>query len=209
MRANRSSLPFAVLILAALDRHARRLRRHLVGACARRRTRSRLVARHRVRRGAPAPRRVRPPAPDQVRTATLDPTRSASLVDDAKIVRTGTIELQVSDVPSALLGARDGDPGDGRLHRRVADTVRRRRPVATITYRIPVDRWEDALDLPARDRPATAQGRVRADRTRSRSPAPVVDLEARIRNLQAERSGAPGHLREGDASPTSSRCRPS
>src|SRR5919107_2498560 len=68
----------------------------------------------------------------------------AALVDDTKIVRTGSLEVTVADTNKALNSARDairglggyigGGPqakGDGKI-------------VATVTYRIPVARWEDA-----------------------------------------------------------------
>jgi len=37
-----------------------------------------------------------------------NPDQVGQLVDDAKIVRTGTIDLQVKDVPTALTAARNG-----------------------------------------------------------------------------------------------------
>ena len=70
-----------------------------------------------------------------------------NLVDDAKIVRTGSIELEVGDVPAALLTARDGIRAMGGYIGASQTQSPDDQPVATITYRIPVDRWEDALDL--------------------------------------------------------------
>jgi len=47
--------------------------------------------------------------PDQVPNGEgSNPDQVGQLVDDAKIVRTGTIDLQVKDVPTALTAARNG-----------------------------------------------------------------------------------------------------
>jgi hypothetical protein len=112
------------------------------------------------------------------------PDQIGDLVDDAKIVRTGTIELEVTDVPSALIAARNGIRGMGGYigasqTENVDDS-----PLATITYRVPVDRWEDALDL-LRGLTGTS-GKVLNERTEAvEVTGAVVDLEARIRNLRS------------------------
>ncbi len=57
-------------------------------------------------------------------------------------------------------------------------------PYATITYRIPADRWEDALDLLRGLNGLTSK--VVSERTAAvEVTGQVVDLEARIRNLRA------------------------
>jgi len=107
-----------------------------------------------------------------------------NLVDDAKIVRTGTIELQVTDVASALRIARDGIRGMGGYIGASQTENIDDRPVATITYRIPVGRWEDALELLRRLAGQTTK--VVNERTEAvEVTGAVVDLEARIRNLRA------------------------
>jgi hypothetical protein len=119
------------------------------------------------------------------------PNDVGNLVDDAKIVRTGSIELQVTDVVKATLTARDGirDMG-GYVGASETSTVDDR-PVATITYRIPVDRWEDALDLL---RGLSGQStKVLSERTQAvEVTGAVVDLEARIRNLRASEAALQG-----------------
>ena len=101
--------------------------------------------------------------------------------DDARIIRTGTMQLQVKDVEAAVDRARDevvalGGYISGSRQSTVDDGV-----VATITYRIPVDRWEDAL--------AMLRGlslKVLDEQTESvEVTGQVRDLDARIRNLQA------------------------
>lgn len=126
--------------------------------------------------GAPAPSG----APD-------DGGNAVGTRDDALIIRTGSLDLEVGDVAASVRAARDavralggyvgasrtGDEGD--------------RPFAQVTYRIPSDRWEDALDaLRAIGGPGT---RVVAERTEAvEVTGQVVDLEARIRNLRASES---------------------
>jgi hypothetical protein len=105
-------------------------------------------------------------------------------VDDAKIIRTGTIDLQVSDVTVALRTARDGIRAMGGYigasqTRNEGDT-----PIASITYRIPAERWEDALDLLRGLNGLTTK--VVAEQTDAvEVTGQVVDIEARIKNLRA------------------------
>jgi Domain of unknown function (DUF4349) len=107
-----------------------------------------------------------------------------NLVDDAKIVRTGTIELQVGDVPAALLAARDGIRRMGGYIGASQTENVDDRPVATITYRVPVDRWEEALDLLRTIAgPSTKVLNERTDAVEVTGA--VVDLEARIKNLRS------------------------
>ena len=105
-------------------------------------------------------------------------------VDDAKIIRTGTIQLQVTDVPSALLTARDGIRAMGGYVGASQTENIDDQPYATITYRIPADRWEDALDLLRKLNGLTSK--VVTESTEAvEVTGQVIDLEARIRNLRA------------------------
>jgi uncharacterized protein DUF4349 len=107
-----------------------------------------------------------------------------NLVDDAKIVRTGSIDLQVKDVATAVGAARDGIRAMGGYIGASQTSTLDDRPVATITYRVPVDRWEDALDLLRGLSGQTTK--VLNERTEAiEVTGAVVDLEARIRNLRA------------------------
>ena len=119
------------------------------------------------------------------------PDGVGQLVDDAKIVRTGTLELQVTDVTAALTAARDGIRAMGGYigasqTSRVDDS-----PIASVTYRIPVDRWEDALDLL---RGLTGDGgKIVAENTNAvEVTGAIVDLEARIKNLRASEAALQG-----------------
>jgi hypothetical protein len=105
-------------------------------------------------------------------------------VDDTKIIRTGTIELEVTDVPTALVTARNGIRAMGGYIGASETQNIDDRPIATITYRIPAARWEDALDLLRGLNGLTS--RVVTEQTQSvEVTGQVIDLEARIRNLRA------------------------
>ncbi len=107
-----------------------------------------------------------------------------ALVDDAKIIRTGTIDIEVTDVPKALLAARDGIRGMGGYIGASQTANTDDRPTASVTYRIPADRWEDALDLLRGLNGLTSK--VLDERTEAiEVTGAVIDLEARIRNLRA------------------------
>ncbi len=121
-----------------------------------------------------------PAAPNEPGT----PDQVGNLIDDAKIVRTGSMELEVADVPAALLTARDGIRAMGGYIGASETQTVDDRPVARNTYRIPVDRWEDALDL-MRGIAGDAKN-VLNERTQAvEVTGAIVDLEARIRNLRA------------------------
>ncbi|MGZ8513707.1 MAG: DUF4349 domain-containing protein [Candidatus Limnocylindrales bacterium] len=104
--------------------------------------------------------------------------------DDAKIIRTGSIELRVSDVPKALRVARDGIVALGGYVGASNTANDGDQPTAEITYRIPADRWEDALDLLRGLNGLTTK--VVAEHTEAvEVTGQVIDLQARITNLQA------------------------
>jgi hypothetical protein len=124
------------------------------------------------------------PAPAASAASAAGPNDIGNLVDDAKIVRTGSIELQVKDVPKATQVARDGIRAMGGYIGASQTGTLGDDPVATITYRIPVDRWEDALDLLRGLAGQTTK--VLSEQTQAvEVTGAVVDLEARIRNLRA------------------------
>lgn len=104
--------------------------------------------------------------------------------DDAKIIRTGTMDLEVRDVPSAVRAARDAIVGLGGYVGASNTSNQGDRPTAEITYRIPADRWEAALDT-LRSLNGLTTKVVTESTAAVEVTAQVVDLEARIRNLQA------------------------
>ena len=105
-------------------------------------------------------------------------------IDDAKIIRTGTIDLEVADVPASLAAARDGIRALGGYIGASVTQSDGDTPYASVTYRIPVERWEDALDLLRTIYPAGTK--VVAEQTQAvEVTGQIVDLEARIKNLRA------------------------
>ena len=113
----------------------------------------------------------------------------AAFQDGAKIIRNGSMQLEVADVPKALASARSSILGVGGYigasqQSRTDDEV-----VATVEYRIPVDRWEDALDALRRLGTEVGEQTDSADVT-----GQIVDLDARIRNLRASESALVAYL---------------
>ena len=104
--------------------------------------------------------------------------------DDAKIIRTGTIDLEVKDVPSAIRIARDAIVGLGGYVGASNTSNYDDQPRAQITYRIPTDSWEAALDVLRTLNGQTTK--VVTEQTEAIDvTGQVIDIEARIRNLRA------------------------
>ena len=124
-----------------------------------------------------------PAAPASQGGGTLD-VGALGARDDAKIIRTGSIDLEVSDVPKALRTARDGIVALGGYVGASNTSNVGDQPSAEITYRIPADRWEDALDLLRGLNGLTTK--VVTEHTEAvEVTGQVIDLQARITNLQA------------------------
>lgn len=118
--------------------------------------------------------------------SNLEPyaTGQIAAVDDARIIRTGTMSLDVTDVPSALRTARDAIVGLGGYIGASTTSNDGDRPTADVTYRIPVARWEQALDALRGLNGLTT--RVVAEHTDALEvTSQIVDLDARILNLRA------------------------
>jgi len=104
--------------------------------------------------------------------------------DDAKIIRTGSIQIEVTDVPSALRAARDAIVAMGGYVGASNTSNTNDQPTAEITYRVPADRWEDALDV-LRDLNGLTSKVVNEQTQAVEVTGQIVDLEARIKNLRA------------------------
>ncbi len=116
---------------------------------------------------------------------------SSGAVDDAKIIRTGTMDLEVSDVAAAVKSARTAILAMGGYVGASNAGTNGDTPFAEIAYRIPADRWEDALaELRVLGGLTT---KIVSEQTQAvEVTSQVVDLEARIRNLEASEAALQG-----------------
>ena len=116
---------------------------------------------------------------------------AVSRVDDAKIIRTGSMDLEVSDVSAAVKAARSAVLAMGGYVGASNAGTNGDTPYAEISYRVPADRWEDALaELRVLGGLTT---KIVSEQTQAvEVTAQVVDLEARIRNLGASETALQG-----------------
>jgi hypothetical protein len=106
--------------------------------------------------------------------------QNSAFKDEAKIVRTGSLSLQVKELDKAVASGRDQIRTLGGYVGASRQTNNGDRSVATITYRIPSNRWEDALTG------LRALGTVLDEQTDAvEVTGQLVDLGARIDNLRA------------------------
>lgn len=112
-------------------------------------------------------------------------------VDDAKIIRTGTMSIEVSDVGAATRTARDAIVGLGGYVGASTTSNDGNQPSAEITYRIPAAKWESALDLLRGLNGLTTK--VVTEHTEAvEVTSQVIDLQARIANLRASETALQG-----------------
>ena len=106
---------------------------------------------------------------------------SLALRDDLKIVYTGALQLVVADLPQALAKGRAAVAAVGGYIGASQESNADDKSVATISYRIPADRWEEVI--------AGLRGlatEVVFEQTQATEVGgQLVDLEARLRNLRA------------------------
>ena len=112
-------------------------------------------------------------------------------VDDAKIIRTGTMAIEVSDVGNALRVARDSIVGLGGYVGASTTTNDGDKPSAEITYRIPAAKWEAALDI-LRGLNGLTKKVVTEHTEAVEVTSQVIDLQARILNLRASETALQG-----------------
>jgi Domain of unknown function (DUF4349) len=115
-------------------------------------------------------------------------TDAVAIFDDAKIVRTGSLELTVDNVANALTSARDAIRGLGGYIGASQQQRSDDQTVASVTYRIPVARWEEALDA---IRGLGTEVSEKTDATEVTGQ--IVDVAARIRNLKASETALVGY----------------
>jgi hypothetical protein len=121
------------------------------------------------------------PAPAFGDTGGGGDPNNAAFRDDAKIVRTGTMSLQVDDLASAVRAARDAVRGLNGYVAGSRQTNDGENSIAEVTYRIPSDRWDEGLDAIRK----VAKKELGEETTSVEVTGQLVDLEARIANLRA------------------------
>jgi len=105
---------------------------------------------------------------------------TAAFRDDAKIIRTGSLSLRVDDLDVAVRAGRDAIRAVGGYVGASRQANDGDNSVASIAYRIPVGRWDEAVDV------LRGLGTVLGEETDAvEVTGQIVDLEARIRNLRA------------------------
>lgn len=111
-----------------------------------------------------------------------------AVVDEAKIIRTGSVQVTVEDVAKAVATAHDAIRAMGGYVGASQQDGTKEKTVATITYRVPAARWDDALTA------VRALGTVIGEKTNATEvTGQLVDLDARIRNLKASETALVGY----------------
>jgi hypothetical protein len=118
-------------------------------------------------------------------------TNATTVTDGARIVRTGSLQLDVKDVKTSLNSARDTITGMGGYIGASQQSSNGTSIVATVTYRIPETRWEEALTSLRQLGDEVGENTDAAEVTNQ-----IVDLAARIRNLQASETALVRHAAE-------------
>ena len=105
-------------------------------------------------------------------------------LETTQIVKTGSMALEVSDLNKAVSQAQSTIVGMGGDVSQSSSAGDKTAAVATVTYRVPVAKWDDAL-LAMRG----LASRVISEQTNSTDvTAQVIDVEARLNNLNATES---------------------
>lgn len=114
-------------------------------------------------------------------TTGSQPAADANLTDGQLIVYTGQASVQVADLDNALSGAASAIRGLGGYVAASQRDGTDESATATITYRVPANRWEDGLAAVEKVAAKVVSIKTSSDEVTSQ----VVDLGARIDNLQA------------------------
>jgi len=149
-----------------------------------------------ARRAGEAPAAEPVPAAGQS-TGGRDRTVFDAPRDGALVIKTGSLELEVPDLSPTLLKARTAIVGLGGYVSASQQTSGDERQVASVTYRIPAERWDEALDaLKKLGTKLVGEQTQAVDVTTQ-----VVDLEARITNLRAAEAQLQGIMARAEKIP--------
>jgi hypothetical protein len=97
------------------------------------------------------------------------------------IIRSGTLELEVADVDASAVAARDLVQAAGGYVSASDEVTKDDVHYATITYRVPVDRWQEIVTALRGLAAKVVRENTKAEEVTSK----VIDLNARIENLRA------------------------
>ena len=130
-------------------------------------------------------------------TTTSEVDQLTATLEASQIVKTGSIALEVTDLDKAVSQAQSTIEGMGGNVSQSSSSGEKDSAVATVVYRVPVARWDDALAA------IRALGnRVISEQTNSTdATAQVIDLDARISNLQATESALQSIMARASAIP--------
>lgn len=110
-----------------------------------------------------------------------DDGSGSGTIDGTKIVYTGSLQLVVADLQAALARARADIGALGGYVSASRESGEDGSPRATVTFRIPSDRWADGLAALR----SLATKVVSEETATTDVGAQLVDLEARLRNLRS------------------------
>ncbi|HTS14044.1 MAG TPA: DUF4349 domain-containing protein [Candidatus Sulfotelmatobacter sp.] len=121
-------------------------------------------------------------------TSDTSANAEAAAAEQTLIVKTGTLDLQVTDVDAAVVRARTLVSSFGGYVSGSQQTDKGDQPVASITYRIPADQWDAALNA------LRGMGtKVLSEQTSATEvTGQVIDLGARIQNLRVTEAALQG-----------------
>ena len=134
-----------------------------------------------VQGGLPVPAASAGPGADQTGGGGGQDPVSAAIAAGTYIVKTGSLTIEVKALDPALLAARTAITGLGGYISGSQQSGTGDQPMASVTYRFPADRWEDALDAIRGLSTKLIDLRTSTDEVTGQ----VVDLGARIDNLRA------------------------
>lgn len=134
---------------------------------------------------------------DSGTTTTTEVDQLTATLEASQIVKTGSMALEVTDLDKAVSQAQSTIVGMGGNVSQSSSSGEKDSAVATVEYRVPVARWDDALAA------MRALGtRVISEQTNSTdATAQVIDLDARISNLQATESALQSIMARASAIP--------
>lgn len=131
--------------------------------------------------GAPEGDSAADPAPVDDGGGEVADADAAARPPDLLIIRTGKLELEVADLAAAVAGARTRVLAVGGYVSSSDESSSGDEATATAVYRVPADRWDEALDGIRGLAAHVRQLQVETEAVTGQ----VVDLGARITNLRA------------------------